>query len=314
MDDTLPHRPFPKIPRALADGPMVGGPWVATEKVHGAQLVVGCDGERVRVGKRKAWLAEDEPFFGWQLLRARLDHGIRAIHAALGGGAVYVYGELFGGAYPHPEVDALPGLEPVQTGIWYAPSLHFAAFALVELPVGEGESEIASHTQLETLAAEAGLATVPVLARGTRQELTRLPVCYATTVPEQLGLPPIADNVAEGFVMCPDARMAADARPVVKHKIPEFDEARFDQSVPFDQGVHLSVDELLAWAGQMCNPMRVASARSKVGAKAEAIIDEVVLDVWVDLEDLFPRRMTLLTEDDERGLREGLLALARREV
>lgn len=32
---------------------------VATEKVHGANLVVATDGERVRIGKRKAWLSGD---------------------------------------------------------------------------------------------------------------------------------------------------------------------------------------------------------------------------------------------------------------
>lgn len=31
---------------------------------------------------------------------------------------VSVYGELFGGAYPHPEVAAVPGLQAVQKGIW----------------------------------------------------------------------------------------------------------------------------------------------------------------------------------------------------
>ena len=303
--------PLPRFRARLPTGPGLGGPWVATEKIHGAQLVVACDGERVRIGKRKAWLDDDEPFFGWQLLRANLDQAIRAIHAELDGAEVHLYGELFGGAYPHPEVPTLPGLEPVQTGIWYAPSLCFAAFALVEVPRDpEAEIEIASHSELEDLAAGVELDTVPVLARGTRQVLTQLPVRYPTGVPERLGLPPLADNVAEGFVLCPDLRMPAAVRPVVKHKIPEFDEARFDQSIAFDSTVHLSIDELLAWAAQMTNAMRVASARSKVGTEPEAVIDEVALDVWVDLEDLFPRRMSQLAMDEEPKLREGLMRLA----
>ena len=57
----MDHRPFPKIPTTLPDIGGAGPLWVATEKIHGAQLVVATDGEQVAFGKRKAWLGEDEP-------------------------------------------------------------------------------------------------------------------------------------------------------------------------------------------------------------------------------------------------------------
>ncbi|MEN0067031.1 MAG: RNA ligase, partial [Myxococcota bacterium] len=60
-------RAFPKLPRSPdAAGATVGGPWVATEKVHGAQLVVAVARGTVRFGKRKAWLEDDDGFFGWR--------------------------------------------------------------------------------------------------------------------------------------------------------------------------------------------------------------------------------------------------------
>ena len=34
------HRPFPKIPLVLAQTESLGGSWVATEKIHGAQLLL----------------------------------------------------------------------------------------------------------------------------------------------------------------------------------------------------------------------------------------------------------------------------------
>ncbi len=91
------------------------GLWVAQEKIHGAQLVIGVEGGQAFFGKRKAWLADDEPFFGWQLLRGALTEAALAIRAALGEDA-FLYGELFGGAYPHPDVPPVPGLQAVQTG------------------------------------------------------------------------------------------------------------------------------------------------------------------------------------------------------
>ena len=69
---------FPKMPcRGESDGPV----WVALEKIHGAQLVIDVDADDVRFGKRKEWLADGDPFFGWQLLRgadlSRLEAEIR---------------------------------------------------------------------------------------------------------------------------------------------------------------------------------------------------------------------------------------------
>jgi len=307
--DSLPHRPFPKIPRKLSDTPGAGSRWVATEKIHGAQLVVATDGSAVRFGKRKAWLDEREAFFGWQLLRAPLERAALNLYPQLHEtGPAYLYGELFGGHYPHPKVAELPGMQAVQTGIWYAPTLHYAVFDIAVLR-GE-ELWFLAHSQLLDLTAKAGFVSAPLLGRGNRGSLSKLPVRYPSTIPGLLGLPALADNIAEGFVLKPDVLLPATKRPVVKHKIREFDEVRFGQSLPFDGGVHLSVPELIRWAGEMINPARVASARSKVGQRAAAVVEEVLLDVWIDLEAIFPRRMSGLREADEQTLREALTRLA----
>lgn len=307
----MEHRAYPKLPSSLADATGSGPRWVATEKIHGAQLVVATDGEHVQFGKRKAWLAAEDPFFGWQLLRNELELAVRACHTELGCARLYLYGELFGGHYPHVDIASLPGSSAVQTGIWYAPDLHFAVFDML---VFETDSDsdtglFLAHSQLESLAANAELLSVPVLGWGTRRELVELPVRYQTHVPERLGLPPLADNLAEGYVLKPDVTLPPRDRAVVKHKIAEFDDNRFDESMAFDANAYLSVVELLRWATVMVNPMRLASARSKVGELASAVLDEVVLDVWIDLEAIFPRRMRALDEAEQGQLRAGLFEL-----
>ncbi|MCA9692017.1 MAG: RNA ligase [Myxococcales bacterium] len=307
----MEHRPFPKIPARPRDGAAPGGPWVATEKIHGAQLVVATDGEEVRFGKRKAWLDDDAPFLGWQLVRAGLCEAVRAIHATLGrGGDLYLYGELFGGGYPHADVAALPGLSPVQTGIWYAPGLAWAPFDGLHAPAGDAAAVFLAHDQLTALADAVGLITPPRLGVGTRRELMALDVRFPTRVPALLGLPELADNIAEGFVLKPAGELPAAGRPLIKHKIPEFSEARFDESAAFDDGAYLSLAELLQLAAAMVNAARIASARSKVGEAREALVDEVILDVWIDLEALLPRRMAALGDEEEQALRAGLAALA----
>lgn len=205
----------------------------------------------------------------------------------------------------------------MQTGIYYGPALYFAAFdMLVVSPAREDEDgapelTFLAHAQLEELAARAGLSTAPLLGHGTRRELEELPVRYASRVPERLGQPPLAQdqNLAEGYVLKPDRALPPRGRPVVKHKIPEFDDACFDQSAPFDADAHLSLDELLRWAAAMVNPMRIASARSKVGEEAELVAEEALLDVWIDLEAIFPRRMLALSEEEVAQLRVHLAEL-----
>ena len=283
---------------------------MAMEKLHGAQLVVGCDGRQVRIGKRKAWLENDEPFFGWQLLRSRLQESALAMHRELGAPRlIRLFGELFGGAYPHPDVAELPGLSAVQTGIWYAPNLHFALFDVV-VEVDDGAGEFLSHREVETLAHAHGLLTVPLVGRGPRATLNTLPVRAPTRMPALLGLPPIADNIAEGLVLKPDARLPVEKRFVLKKKIAEFDDTRFDEALPFQANAMLTVEEIAAHAKHLVNDARIASARSKVGTDAEAVRAEVVLDVLIDLDATFPLAYAALDAGKEDALRDLVDALA----
>lgn len=308
------HLAYPKIPTAEQLGATaVGGPWVATEKVHGAQLVIAYDGRRVRVGKRKAWLGSDEPFFGWQLLRGRL---VQAAQLALAGGgvAVRVYGELYGGRYPHPRVAPVPGATPVQTGIWYSPDIRFALFDVLRHDQPEDPGRYAPYAEVASVAAGAGLDVVPLLGRGPRSAVDALPVRFPSRVPAQLGLPALPDNTAEGLVLRPDAPLAPGQRPILKLKIEEFDEQRYDQSRPWDPYAVLPIADLCQLAVSLVNPARLASARSKVGPSAgDELLDEVVLDTMVDLAEAFPVA-TATIAGPEQDLLEAAIRRAARDV
>lgn len=290
---------FPSFPRiGTHPATVTRGPWLATEKVHGAQLVLEA-GRAVRFGKRKAWLADAEPFFGWQLLRASLTEAALMIRAAVGEDVI-LYGELFGGAYPHPDVAPVPGLQAVQTGVWYSPSLHWALF-----DVRVGDSFLPSET-VDQLAGNAGVLRVPVIAKGSMAELEALPTRAPTRVPGLLGLPPIADNIAEGLVIKPlGARQVTDAAPL-KRKIAEFSEGRFDESAAFHDVGALGLESLWTHAERCLTPGRLASARSKVGVDAEAIREELVFDVLLDLALAFPHSFARLGSEEDT-LRERLM-------
>ncbi|MFT3707097.1 MAG: RNA ligase family protein [Archangium sp.] len=292
----MEHRAYPRIPQKLAAD--TGGPWVATEKLHGANLVVAFDGARVRIGKRKAWLADDEAFFGWQLLRASLEASVVSVWKTLSVSRnVRLHGELIGGAYPG--LPSLPGLSAVQTGCWYDPGLRFVTFDVVV------DETFLAHSELGAL----GLEVVPLLGRGTRGELEKLPVIFESTYAVSRGLPRVPRNFAEGYVLKPDARWWTSDRPIVKRKHPDFDDARFDDSKAWAPRRSLRDDEWLILAALLVNPARLASARSKIGEDAALIADEVALDVLVDLEAVQPWAFNLLDDDHMDWLRSEIVKL-----
>ncbi|MER7210622.1 RNA ligase family protein [Streptosporangium sp. NPDC000239] len=297
------HLAYPKIPAAdRAGGGTAGGPWVATEKIHGAQMVIAHDGEGLSVGKRKAWLRDDEPFFGWQLLRAAFAGAVEAA-LARGGSAVRLYGELYGGHYPHPGVSPVPGASPVQTGVWYSPGIRFALFDVLRHEGPDDPGTFLSYADIASIAADTGLDVVPLLARGSLTDLDGLPRRFPTRVPRMLGLPEVPDNTAEGIVLRPDTPLPPARRPARKLKIEEFDERRFDQSRPWDPQVMLSPEELRRIALEMVNGPRLAGARSKTGPSSlDELLDEVVLDVMVDLSDAFPATTAALDDRAEAAL------------
>lgn len=307
------HRGFPKIagPGEHPGAAPPGGPWVALEKVHGAQMVVAIAGDVVQFGKRKAWLRHDDPFFGWQLLRAPLTVAVQAAKARLGAHTVVLYGELYGGAYPHPDVAPVPGLAPVQTGIWYAPDLRYAVFDVLVASGEDDEGEFLAHREVVALAREIGLDSPPVLHSGPRAAVLMVPVRQATRVPIGLGLPELAGNFAEGVVLKPDARARPSARIVYKQKITEFDELRFGESEAWDPEQRLDLAALLAHAQRLVNPPRIASAASKWGLGDRGLLlDEISLDVMIDLAAAFPAAVAALSPAAEEQLRAAILAAA----
>jgi Rnl2 family RNA ligase len=118
--------------------------WVASEKIHGANLCICTDGTEIAVAKRRAVLDAGDPFFGYRRAIAPLIPAVRALFRRLGDAAwALVYGELFGGHYPHPRVAALDGIVPVQTAIHYCPDVRFCAFDLATVDAA-GEATLVS--------------------------------------------------------------------------------------------------------------------------------------------------------------------------
>ncbi|MET9660292.1 RNA ligase family protein [Streptomyces sp. NPDC006510] len=301
--------------------------WIAAEKVHGAHFVVVCDDSGVRPAKRRELLGDDalDGFFGvsriWPVLSVAAARFASAARSAWGDSAVVtIYGELAGGCYPHPDVPAVAGTEPVQTGVWYAPNLHWLLFdASVEKD--EGRWWVSDRVLRESAAA-AGLTCVPAVGYGALNRLQELPCAFPTKVPALFGLPELVDNLAEGYVLKPAGEWqeagpaGVGTRPVVKEKQKAFaEDERFDGARPYlapPQGAAGVPAWLLAQASALLTPARAAAAVSKLGphTPVDAVAEEITRDVTEDLSEALGGMEDTLLRALGQALRPGAHSLA----
>jgi Rnl2 family RNA ligase len=309
-----PYVPYPKVVDSLAAWnadeverrALDKQVWVASEKLHGANLCIATDGTQLVVAKRRAVLDPTESFFAYKRAVAPLVTGVRRLFRELApDGWAFIYGELLGGEYPHPDVAPIEGVHPVQSAIYYGPDVSFCAFDLATADAS-GNGTFVSYRRAVELFQSAGMPLAPILATGTLTELLALPVTFATRVPGQLGLPALPHNWAEGMVIKPwDAETPLAApRRVVKRKRPEFAETIYHEARKWPTTAvaadALARAEAALWA--MINANRVHSAISKLGrpedVRLEQIVDEVMTDVRDELDRAHGELVLSLTRDE----------------
>lgn len=297
--------------------------WVVTEKIHGAHFCIVTDGSSLAGASRKHLLGPGEHFFDYQRILKRLEPQIfqlfgQARHLYPHLTSLSIYGELFGGAYPHPEVPAVPGLQPIQTGIYYTPDIEFCAF---DLAISDAhQSAYLAYDQARMLLQAAGVPSVPPLLIGSYQEALRYPIEFSSTIPALFGLPPLAQaNYAEGVVIKPLKALIFETsrgplRPIFKRKIAAFaEDRRFHQAqkwtvLPSTTGFN-NLD-LLKWeASCQVTENRLRSAISKIGyrgpresSRSHQLFHLLIADVLEQLELHQPDLLAHLTQAEHQEL------------
>lgn len=151
--------------------------------------------------------------------------------------SVAVCGELFGGAYPHRSVARSRGRVPLRTGVYYAPGYEFYAFDIrVEEEKngqlcrgdkgvcytrdgpfcydaagerGGSRGRFLPLTVCSHLFEQLGFFYARTLFQGSLAECLRHPNCFATHLPDWLGLPPLRNNWCAGTVIRPLSPLAS---------------------------------------------------------------------------------------------------------
>ena len=205
--------------------------WAVQEKVHGANVSFLCDDLDVRMARRTAVLAPEERFFGYQEVLERYSGQVYHVFNRVRLScprmtAIALYGELFGGSYPHPDVVQDPARQPVQQGVHYAPGYDFYAFDLyVFTPEGGFFLPVAEATALFSAA---GFLYARNLYIGRLDDCLNYPCVFPTTLPTELFLPSLEGNFCEGIIIKPlvPVLLGDGTRICIKKKNPAFSQRR----------------------------------------------------------------------------------------
>lgn len=217
------------------------GRWVVTEKIHGSNFSFWHDGEEMRMAKRKSFIADDENFFGIQNLKDELIKKVKRLYSLISPKEyLAVFGELYGGAYPHPEVLRHSEAKKVQKGVYYCPLNDLKVYDI------KVDGLFIDFLDMINRCFEAGLNYVEPIFFGSFKECLEYKNDFSSQIYIEYCLPKIEDNICEGIVIRPlETRFLYDrSRVMLKSKNERFADKKSEPKVKREK-IELSKDEEL---------------------------------------------------------------------
>lgn len=241
--------------------------WVVTEKIHGANFSVITNGAFLYYAKRKELLEDEDDFFGYknrlQVMELQFLFLYEQLQAEVKDlSQITIFGELFGGGYPHPDVVPNEHVNLVQSGIYYSPDIEFMVF---DIMLFKGDAfEYMDYTKMVEYCDKYKIPCCKPLFIGKLSSALNFSHEFESTVSALLGFPKLdSSNKAEGIVIKPVEPFMVETpkglvRPIIKRKIAEFSEDMYSQSA--QEG------DLRQQVLALINKNRMNNALSKIGS------------------------------------------------
>jgi Rnl2 family RNA ligase len=248
--------------------------FIVQEKVHGANFCFATDGECVNAGKRSGFVEPDENFYDHQELLTRYSDKVLNLFTRIKEkysdvSTLTVFGEMFGGNYPHPEIKNDSRITCIQKGVYYSPIHEFYAFDLYVTTADTGRF-LAVDEISEFFEAEKFLYA-KTLFKGTLDECLQYPNAFQSYISGWLGLPPVDDNICEGIVIRPSEPVYFHngARVLLKSKNSRFAEKKSVKkrpAIPFAETSYSDeLKELYYISEEYVTENRLNNVVSKIG-------------------------------------------------
>lgn len=193
--------------------------YVVQEKVHGANLSFITDGQNIISAKRTELILDNEQFFNSKFVQEKYSDKIfnlfKEVCKSFDTKTITIFGELFGGGYPHPDIPKDDNAKLVQRGIYYCPTNDFFAFDILLDNEKYLDVETASG-----LFEQFGFVYAKTLFKGKLADCLAFSNEFKTTIPTEYGLPQLDGNVCEGVVVRPlqPSFLRTGSRVLIKNK------------------------------------------------------------------------------------------------
>ena len=273
------------------------GLWVVTEKIHGANFSFWCNKREVRMAKRSCLLPDDANFYGSQKVWKELASKVMNLFLLINGynmerlpkemrkkhnpENIAVFGEIFGGNYPHPKVEADPGARQVQKGIYYCPDNQFLIFDLMI------DSKFVSFAEIQVYCEAVGLPYIKALATGTFEECLKHKNKFSSTIHKYYHLPKIKDNICEGIVIRPNKPkfLYRGSRVMLKSKNAKWSEKVGARRSATPISISEEGEKVKEEIRSMITENRYNSVVSKIGEVTAGHFGEIMKDFSKDILD-----------------------------
>jgi Rnl2 family RNA ligase len=257
--------------------------FIATEKLHGSNFAIYCNGSEIRCARRNGFLSPNENFHNGPTLAKALKSNIlcayteiESNHGLENNEPFYVifYGELYGGN--------------VQQGISYGNDI---AFRLFDISLEQSTTrKFVDYDMFRKICEDFELPTVPVMAEGTLQTLLALDAKFQSTILNKEG------NDAEGYVLKYVKEEAFEPdesqRMMIKYKNPKFDEIAYVPKITTKGAATVDDDDASFLSGEFqarLTFMRLQAVKSKLNTKQaknrQILSDEMYKDAVDDFKD-----------------------------
>lgn len=245
------------------------GQFEVQEKIHGANLSFWISKAGIKCASRTGFLEEGDKFYNYKKVLARYETELLNLLNLLNEEEISVYGELFGGAYPHSDVPKIQ-TSRVQKGVFYSNDVEFIAFDI----------KTRSGSYLPTVTARrylnfCGIPVTEALFTGSLEECLAYPNEFQTTIPDLHGLPPIENNVCEGVVIRPvfTEFLSNHSRVIIKNKNAKFKEKSGESDRPKVPKPKIQLDPQVVFLREQVSKYivenRLRNVISKIGTVTE---------------------------------------------
>ena len=264
-------------------------PFVVQEKIHGANFSFWCNKDGIFTASRNKFLEPGANFFNWEQVLEKYRLNIQNLYDMLNKPTeVILYGEIYGGNYPHDNVKAVDGAQQVQSKIYYCPHNDFHGFDIkvdgVYLPVDE----------VNRLCETCGIPYARTLYEGTLEACLQYPNQFITTLPSMHNCPPIKGNTCEGIVIKPKrpAFLPGGERVILKDKNKKFVERTHTKRQILDKKnienntiPNKVYDAIIEYATEN----RLRNVLSKIGGVTHRDFGRILRDMKQDVQEDFDK-------------------------